>query len=53
MEANEHRAAQAAATQEASAVKRERFRQDMHSQQLARFQSALGDDLIFGMVCIP
>lgn len=52
MEANTHRAIQASATQEASAVKRARFQHDMHDKQLARFQSALGDDLVFGMVIV-
>ena len=49
-EANKHRAAAAAAAQDASAVKRARFEATVDAAQLARFQAALGDGLLFGMV---
>lgn len=40
----------AAAAQDASVVKRARFQASIDAQQLARFQSALGDGLLFGIV---
>ena len=49
-EANKHRAAAAAAAQDASAVKRARFQASIDAAQLARFQAALGDGLLFGIV---
>ncbi len=49
-EANKHRAVAAAAAQDASAVKRARFEATVDAAQLARFQAALGDGLLFGMV---
>ncbi len=49
-EANKHRAAAAAAAQDASAVKRARFQPSIDDAQLARFQAALGDGLRFGRV---
>ena len=49
-EANKHRAASAAAAVDASAVKRARFQASIDAAQLARFQSALGDGLLFGIV---
>ena len=51
-EANQYRAASAAAAQDASVVKRARFQASLDAQQLARFQSALGDGLLFGIVGI-
>jgi len=51
-EANKHRAATAAAAVDASAVKRARFQATIDAAQLARFQSALGDGLLFGTVGI-
>ena len=52
-EANKHRAAAAAAAVDASAVKRARFQASIDDAQLARFQAALGDGLIFGIVGLP
>lgn len=49
-EANKHRAMAAAAAQDASAVKRARFQASIDAAQLARFQAALGDGLLFGIV---
>ena len=34
-------------------MKRARFQASLDAQQLARFQSALGDGLLFGIVGLP